>query len=220
MILPLFGSLDRINQSLLEAGRDLGASPFQTFRRVTLPLSKPAILAGLVIVSCRCSATTSRPTCCRPRHGRRCTATYWTRRSVSPSEGPGSDRSRWSCVLLVLLPMLYYLRATTRAAAARTWRTSAGHRAHERAWRCPESAGGHAPVPRGWLNNPWRKPRFLPGGHVGVPVLVDRAGGHRRALLVQRRAAAGARGRGSRSAVVLGRPVRASLWHDRRSARR
>ncbi len=37
MILPLFGSLDRINQNLLEAGRDLGASPFQTFRRVTLP---------------------------------------------------------------------------------------------------------------------------------------------------------------------------------------
>ena len=51
MILPLFGSLDRINQNLLEAGRDLGASPSQTFRRVTLPLSKPAILAGLVIVT-------------------------------------------------------------------------------------------------------------------------------------------------------------------------
>ena len=51
MILPLFGSLDRINQSLLEAGRDLGGSPFETFRRVTLPLSRPAILAGLVIVS-------------------------------------------------------------------------------------------------------------------------------------------------------------------------
>ena len=51
MILPLFGSLDRINQSMLEAGRDLGGSPFQTFWRVTLPLSRPAILAGLVIVS-------------------------------------------------------------------------------------------------------------------------------------------------------------------------
>ena len=46
MILPLFGSLDRIQQNLLEAGRDLGASASQTFRRVTLPLSRPAILAG------------------------------------------------------------------------------------------------------------------------------------------------------------------------------
>lgn len=51
MILPLYGALDRINQSLLEAGRDLGASPTRTFFRVTLPLSKQAILAGLVIVS-------------------------------------------------------------------------------------------------------------------------------------------------------------------------
>ena len=51
MILPLLRQLDRINQSLLEAGRDLGASPPQTFFRVTLPLSQQAILAGSVIVS-------------------------------------------------------------------------------------------------------------------------------------------------------------------------
>ena len=51
MILPLYGFLDRIQTSLLEAGRDLGASPTKTFLRVTLPLSKPAIYAALVIVS-------------------------------------------------------------------------------------------------------------------------------------------------------------------------
>ena len=38
MILPLYAFLDRIDQSLLEAGRDLGAGPVQTFLRVTLPL--------------------------------------------------------------------------------------------------------------------------------------------------------------------------------------
>jgi len=51
MILPLYGFLDSIGGSLLEAGRDLGASPTRTFLRVTLPLSRPAILAGVVIVS-------------------------------------------------------------------------------------------------------------------------------------------------------------------------
>ncbi len=49
MILPLFATLDRIPASQLEAGRDLGASPARTFRRVTLPQSRQAILAGFVI---------------------------------------------------------------------------------------------------------------------------------------------------------------------------
>lgn len=51
MILPLYAFLDRIDQSLLEAARDLGASRFQTFRLVTLPLSMPAILAGIAIIA-------------------------------------------------------------------------------------------------------------------------------------------------------------------------
>jgi ABC-type spermidine/putrescine transport system permease subunit I len=49
-ILPLFAALDRIDKNLLEAARDLGASPFWTFVKVTLPLSKQGVLAGLVII--------------------------------------------------------------------------------------------------------------------------------------------------------------------------
>ncbi len=49
-ILPLYAALDRIDRSVLEAARDLGASPFRAFLRVTLPLSRQGILAGTVII--------------------------------------------------------------------------------------------------------------------------------------------------------------------------
>ncbi len=115
MILPLFGSLDRINQSLLEAGRDLGASPSQTFRRVTLPLSKPAILAGLVIVSL-------------PMLGDYYTNNLLgsTRTSMygnlidssvgQAGQGPEAGSLVLILMVIVIVPMLYYLRETRRAA--------------------------------------------------------------------------------------------------------
>jgi ABC-type spermidine/putrescine transport system permease subunit I len=49
-ILPLYAALDRIDPNVIEAARDLGAGPIRAWRRVTLPLSKNGILAGLVII--------------------------------------------------------------------------------------------------------------------------------------------------------------------------
>jgi spermidine/putrescine transport system permease protein len=49
-ILPVFAGLDRIDRSQIEAARDLGATPFQAFMKVTLPLSRPSILAGSALV--------------------------------------------------------------------------------------------------------------------------------------------------------------------------
>jgi putrescine transport system permease protein len=51
LILPLFAVLDRIDRSVLEAGRDLGGSPFRTFLHVTLPLSRNGILAASVLIT-------------------------------------------------------------------------------------------------------------------------------------------------------------------------
>ena len=51
LILPLYASLDRIDARLLEASRDLGVSPWRTFLKVTLPLSRQGILAGAAITA-------------------------------------------------------------------------------------------------------------------------------------------------------------------------
>lgn len=49
-ILPLYAALERLDGKLIEASRDLGASSFWTFLRVTLPLSIPGLMAASVIV--------------------------------------------------------------------------------------------------------------------------------------------------------------------------
>ena len=48
--LPIYASLQRINPSLLEAAAILGASPWRSFFRVTLPLSLPGVIAGFFMV--------------------------------------------------------------------------------------------------------------------------------------------------------------------------
>jgi spermidine/putrescine transport system permease protein len=49
MALPLYVSLEQIDPRLLEAAKDLYASPTQAFLRVTLPLSAPGIVAGTLL---------------------------------------------------------------------------------------------------------------------------------------------------------------------------
>ena len=50
MFLPIYASVERLDWSLVQASQDLGATPFQTFRRVILPLTAPGIAGGAVIV--------------------------------------------------------------------------------------------------------------------------------------------------------------------------
>jgi spermidine/putrescine transport system permease protein len=49
MILPIYASLERMDTSLIEAGKDLYASSTQTFLRVTLPITMPGIVAGVLL---------------------------------------------------------------------------------------------------------------------------------------------------------------------------
>jgi spermidine/putrescine transport system permease protein len=50
MVLPVYAALERMDWSLVEAAEDLGDSPFRAFRRVTLPLVMPGVLAGSLLV--------------------------------------------------------------------------------------------------------------------------------------------------------------------------
>ena len=50
MILPLYAAIERLDFSLVEAARDLYANGWESFRRVTWPLSRPGVIAGSILV--------------------------------------------------------------------------------------------------------------------------------------------------------------------------
>ena len=115
LILVLYAGLDRIDQRLIEAGRDLGLNRARTFVRITLPLSRQTILTGLLITVL-------------PMVG-----DYFTNQMLSGSESTAmignvidtqlntasqeSQGAALSLLLLVFLlaPMLYYVFQTRRA---------------------------------------------------------------------------------------------------------
>jgi spermidine/putrescine transport system permease protein len=115
LILPLYAALDRIDQRQIEAARDLGGSPFSAFRRVTLPLSMPGILAGVVLISL-------------PMFGdyytndliSASTSTSMTGNQIDLLTRQGAQKTEGAVLTLVLAVvllvfMLYYLRQTRRA---------------------------------------------------------------------------------------------------------
>ena len=54
MVLPIYATLERLDPALVEAAADLGAGPLTTVMRVIVPLSKPGIVAGSVLVFIPC----------------------------------------------------------------------------------------------------------------------------------------------------------------------
>jgi spermidine/putrescine transport system permease protein len=54
MVLPIYATLDRLDPALVEAGADLGARPLATVWRIVVPLSRPGIVAGSVLVFIPC----------------------------------------------------------------------------------------------------------------------------------------------------------------------
>jgi spermidine/putrescine transport system permease protein len=115
LILVLYAFLDRIDQRLIEAAQDLGLGRWRTFWRVTVPLSKPAIVAGTFITVL-------------PMLG-----DYYTNQLLSGAPGttmignvvegqldaPGQTGQGAVLALMLLvvllIPMVYYVVSTARA---------------------------------------------------------------------------------------------------------
>jgi spermidine/putrescine transport system permease protein len=54
MVLPLYATIERLDRSFLEASLDLGASQWRTFLSVTVPLTMPGIVSGIILVFIPC----------------------------------------------------------------------------------------------------------------------------------------------------------------------
>lgn len=50
MILPVYGSAEKLDESLIEAAHDLGAGPLRVFWEVIIPLTRPGVIAGTLMV--------------------------------------------------------------------------------------------------------------------------------------------------------------------------
>ncbi|MBQ5648420.1 MAG: ABC transporter permease [Alistipes sp.] len=50
MIYPIYNTLQKMDHSLIEAAEDLGATPMKIFRKVTIPLSMPGVMSGIMMV--------------------------------------------------------------------------------------------------------------------------------------------------------------------------
>ena len=115
LILPLFATLDRIDQRHIEAARDLGASPFGAFRRVVLPLSKAGTLGGIVLIALPMFGDYYTPDLVSAS-----TKTNLIGNQIDQFTRQGSEKVTGAVLTMLLaavllLLMFYYLRTTRRA---------------------------------------------------------------------------------------------------------
>jgi spermidine/putrescine transport system permease protein len=120
LILVLYAFLDRIDQSLLEAARDLGLNKWRTFWHVTIPLSKPALIAGTFITVLPMVGDYFTNQLLSADPGTTMIGNVIEGQLNSPGEtGQGAVLSMMLLGVL-LIPMFYYVLSTARASKAAT----------------------------------------------------------------------------------------------------
>jgi ABC-type spermidine/putrescine transport system permease subunit I len=115
LILVLYAGLDRIDPSLIEAGRDLGLGRARTFWRVTLPLSRQPILTGMLITVLPMIGDYFTNTLLSGAASTSMIGNLIQGQLGTPGlEGQGAILSLL-LLLVLLVPMIYYVRSTSRA---------------------------------------------------------------------------------------------------------
>ena len=115
LILVLYAGLDRIDPSLIKAGRDLGFSRFKTFVRVTLPLSRQPILTALLITVLPMIGDYFTNTLLSAAPNTSMIGNLIQGQLNTPGlEGQGAILSLL-LLLVLLVPMIYYVVATNRS---------------------------------------------------------------------------------------------------------
>jgi ABC-type spermidine/putrescine transport system permease subunit I len=118
LILVLFAGLDRIDASLIEAGRDLGLNRVRTFLRITLPLSRQAIITGLLVtVLPMLGDYFTNQMLSGATNTSMIGNTINQQLSTTSLQTQGASLSLMMLGVLVI-PMLYYVIATNRASRA------------------------------------------------------------------------------------------------------
>jgi ABC-type spermidine/putrescine transport system permease subunit I len=114
MILPLFTVLDKLDDTLLEASRDLGASTWRTFRSITLPLSLPGIYAGCLLAFIPMVGEFVIPDLLGGNDTALIGKTLWTE-FFNNQDWPLASAIAIGMLLLLLLPIAALQKAQTRA---------------------------------------------------------------------------------------------------------
>jgi spermidine/putrescine transport system permease protein len=115
LILVLYAGLDRIDHSLLEAARDLGLSKWRTFWRVTIPLSKPTIIAGTFITVLPMLGDYFTNQIMSAAPGTTMIGNGIEGLLVSPGQTGQGAVLAIMMLLVLLIPMVYYVVSTARA---------------------------------------------------------------------------------------------------------
>jgi putrescine transport system permease protein len=116
MVLPLYTALDRLDPALLEAAADLGATPARAFRRIVLPLARPGIIAGVLLVFIPAVGEFVIPDLLGGSDTLMIGRTLWTE-FFENRDWPAASAVAIILLALLLVPLVIYERVQIREAA-------------------------------------------------------------------------------------------------------